>query len=97
MRHDKILKREDGTQFRISVLLFFPSYSLKSIEYRISVYFKEKSKRLWKGLIKDIPDYKYRLLTSEQRAEYDYQNKLRYVTEEEIQEASLELWNLLKP
>lgn len=39
----------------------------------------------------------YRRLSMDERREYDNNNNLRFVKKEEIYDAKIELWNLLKP
>ena len=97
MRHEKIVKREDGTQYKICVNAYLDSYRSESMQYRIDVYCKQKGKRKWLNVEKEIYDQEYRRLSLDKRREYDDNNNLRFVTKEEIYAAKIELWNLLKP
>ena len=97
MRHEKIVKREDGTQYQICVNAYLDSYRSESMQYRIDVYCKQKGKRKWLNVEKEIHDNEYRRLSLDKRREYDDNNNLRFVTKEEIYAAKIELWNLLKP
>ena len=97
MRHEKIVKREDGTQYQICVNAYLGSYRSESMQYRVDVYYKQKGKRKWMNVEKDIYDHEYRRLSMDKRREYDDNNNLRFVTKEEIYDARIELWNLLKP
>lgn len=97
MIYEKIVKREDGTQYKICVNAYLDSYSTGNIHYRVNVFYRQKNNRKWIDVEKDIYDYKYRDLSMDERVEYDNKNNLRYVTKYEIYDAKIELWNLLKP
>lgn len=97
MRHEKIVKRDDGTQYQISVNGYLDSYISESMKYRVHVYYKQKGKRKWMNVEKEISDREYRRLSMDKRRDYDNDNNLRFVTKEEIYAARIELWNLLKP
>lgn len=97
MTHEKIVKREDGTQYQICVTAILDSYRTESMIYRVVVNRRFKGKRKWLRLGKEIYDHEYRRLSMDERSEYDNKNNLRFVTKEEIYDAKIELWNLLKP
>ena len=65
--------------------------------WNVSVYYKKKGKRLWNNVDYDIPTWDFRKLSIEERSLYIEKNNLRYVTEDEIFETKMELWNKLKP
>ncbi len=97
MTHKKTIKRDNGLQYQICVNVYLDSYGNKGVEYRIDIYCRKKGKRNWLNVEKGIDSYKYRGLSMEERSEYDIKNNLRYLTQDEIHEAKLELWNKLKP
>ena len=97
MRHEKIVKRENGMQYQICVNSHIDSYMGGTINYRIDVFCKEKGKRKWLSLPDTFHDFQYRALSLEDRAKHKDNNNLRFVTKEEVYEAKIELWNLLKP
>lgn len=97
MRHEKIVKREDGTQYQICVTAYLDSYRTEAMQYNVFVFYRQKGKRKWMDIDKGIYDHVYRRLNIDERREYDNKNNLRFVTEQEIYDAKIELWNLLKP
>jgi len=97
MKHEKIVKREDGTQYQICIDIYLDSYRTESMQYRVDVYCRQKGKRKWSNVDREIYDHEYRRLSMDERREYDNKNNLRFVTEQEIYDAKIELWNLLKP
>jgi len=97
MRHEKIVKREDGTQYQICVNAYLDSYRNDAMKYRVDVFYKQKGKRKWLNVDKEIYDHEYSRLSMDERREYDNKNILRFVTKEEIYDAKIELWDLLKP
>lgn len=94
MRHEKIIKRENGDRILISVSLF--------VDYSGASYNLDRVSKCQKGKRNFIAfhssdDYQWRSLNREQREEYELEIYLRHVTEAEILEAKIELWNKLKP
>ena len=95
MNYDKILKREDGSRVKIDVRI---SDNLRygRLEYSTETSSCEKGKRTWiKTYNTDC--YKYRRLSMDERRIFEYDSQFNLVTEIELQEARLELWNKLKP
>lgn len=45
MRHEKIIKRENGIQHKISVTAFLDSYISESLKLTIEVCYREKGKK----------------------------------------------------
>lgn len=98
MRHEKIFKRADGTQFLLSVDFFISEYSENyGANYKINLSFKDKGKRKWNEVPMNMNEWKFRELSMDKRREYLERNILNYLTEDEIIEAKLELWDKLKP
>ena len=92
MKHEKILTIEDGTRYKILVSL---RIDFKPI-YNILVFSKEKRKRTWFNVV-DVYSYEsLRLSIAERVVAFD-KEVLKFVTEEEILSAKLELWELIKP
>jgi len=93
MNHEKIFKRENGTQYAIVVRMCLPVCCF-NIDYTVDVYFREKGKKKWLSL----PDSTmYYNIPFNERGTYIYKNQLNYVSKEEIFETKMEAWNLLKP
>jgi hypothetical protein len=97
MRHDKIIKREDGTQYKICVEITIDSYTRGVIRYDIHVLYRDKGKRKWHNIPDTIGDREYGRLSMDGRRIYNNDNHLRFITNKEILEVKLELWKLLKP
>ena len=97
MKHEKIVKRENGIQYLICVNFLISSYGRNETKYMVEIYYREKGKRNWLNIDRDIYDHDYRALSMEKREEYDNKNMLRFVSKDEIYDAKIELWNLLKP
>jgi len=97
MKHEKNIKRDDGTRYNIIVRAYTKSYGNDPIVYSVNVLFKEKGKRKWKVLPDTLHDFQFRKLDLVDRGEHKYKNMLRFVSEDEIHSAKLELWDLMKP
>ncbi len=97
MKHEKIFKRENGTQYKIMINLYINPYEGDKVEYRSLVITREKRKRNWQQLRSVYKASEYRNASMEERRELTYKNTLLYVTEEEIQEVKLELHEKIKP
>ena len=97
MEHEKIIKRENGTQYKICVNCYIDRYMGGNINYRIDVFCKDKGKRKWLSLPDTLYDFQYRSLSLEDREKHREQNILRFVTKNEIFCATNELWIKLKP
>ena len=97
MINETIIKREDGTSYKISVNTATYSYSGSKISYIVYLYYREKGKRKWLTVPDTLSDYEYRKLDMEARRKHKFENMLRFVSKEEIYEAKILLWELLKP
>lgn len=93
MKHEKIIKREDGSKVKL-IVNFFEYRDMP--EFIVSGYIcnprKHKFIELHNG-----DDYQYRALSIEDRKKYDYDKILKYATEQEIYDTKIELWEKLKP
>jgi hypothetical protein len=94
MRHEKIVKREDGVELKITASLFV---DFSGIKYCIeNVTIRHKGKRKWDNAIsKD--DYSYRRIPFAERPDYELNQYLKFVTMQELNDAKNELWQLIKP
>lgn len=93
MKHEKIIKREDGTSYLIDVSIRITSYDLL---WDISVCTREKGKKKWLSVV-DSNCYLYRSLSMGEREKYRLSRYLKHVTAEEIFAAKTELWEKLRP
>lgn len=96
MKTEKKFTRENGTQYLIQIS-FVPDSFRETFEYRVNVWTREKGKRNWNNIPQQLSEYDIRKMSWEEKKEYNYKNSLRFVSEEEIMEAKLELWNKLNP
>ncbi len=78
MNYEKILKREDGKQYLISVNCYMDSY--KGMRYRVLVSYREKGKRKWLPVPDTIHDHTFRALDMEARRTHTAGNILRFVS-----------------
>jgi hypothetical protein len=92
MRHEKIIKRDDGS--RVEIAINFWENSDKPV-YDVSLQVCDAGKRKFRRIETD--DYQYRALSMDDRKKYMLKIFLEYVSAEEIQQAKLELWYKLKP
>ena len=97
MEHEKIIKRENGTQYKITVNLIVDSFRRNANIWRFDVYFREKGKKNWNSLPNTLHDHNIRSLSLEDRDKQRIENAYRFVTEEEVLSAKLELWENIKP
>lgn len=95
MRHDKIIKRPDGSKVNISIHFWMESFSTKK-NYDVSISICEPKKRTF-HYVNDTDNYTWRKLSHEEKNAYEHEINIKYATPEEIQLAKEELWQLLKP
>ncbi len=93
MRHEKVIKREDGSRVKIDVD-FREDHS--DVTYGINVLTSSKGKRKFRETV-NSDDWDRRSLDMDKRPAHDMKIYLKHVTAEEIQSAKLELWEKLKP
>ena len=96
MRHEKILKRADGTKIRVKVNFWVESYGNTDPNYDVSIHYCSPKKRTWYGVV-DTNCVLYRRESRDGRNEIINQANLKYATPEEIHQAKLELWEKMKP
>jgi hypothetical protein len=90
-----IIKREDGTRYKIDVRSYYDNYS-NSMRYPFDVLKCLPKKRKFRNVV-NTDDWEYRCLTMDQRRVYEKELQLLYVTKEEIYAAKIDVWNSLKP
>lgn len=93
MTHEVILKRDNGS--RVKIIVTIPTFGGK-FEYSIDVLTCEKGKRTWK-VPYDEDGYKYRGMSTNDRALFRSKSILLSVSPEEIYRAKLQLWEKIKP
>jgi hypothetical protein len=93
-RLEKMIKREDGSRIKIIVEIFNVNYG--SLQYKSSVLHCDKGKRTWRGTF-NSDDYEYRGLSMDDRRKFEYESQLEFVSDQEILQAKIELWESLKP
>lgn len=87
MRHERILKRDDGSKVKITVDLGIDS---SNCWWSVRVETCDKGKRKWINTY-DGNDYRYRKLDLAARQEYRLQKQLEKVTLEEIRDTKFAL------
>lgn len=97
MRTEKVLKREDGTQYKIIADVYLKSYGTCKPNYSFEVETRGKGKRKWNGVYNFDGDYKWRSMNMEQRRKFCEKKYLTFVTYEEVNETYNELHLMLKP
>jgi hypothetical protein len=95
MRHEKIIKREDGSQVSIEVS-FTSDYFRRTFDYDVEVRTRENGKRKWVEVSYPYQQ-QWRAANLPTRAKMKMEEYLKHVTTEEIHQAKLELWEKLKP
>ncbi len=96
MKHEKIFKRKDGTEYKLMIFLISNPMTLEETGYDPVVFIKENGEWVC------CDDYGVTFLermtfTIKQRLKYDNLHALQYVTADEIHETSLELYEKIKP
>jgi hypothetical protein len=93
MNHEKLIINNDGDKVRI-IVHFFLNHNEPS--YSVSLSICKKGKRKF-NFLKYGDDYTYRSLSIEGRKEYVMNENLKIVPIEFINQAKMELYQLLKP
>lgn len=95
MKHEKIIKRDDGSRVRITVELVV-EWCRNEARWSFVVHSCDKGKRKWKTPV-NHDDYSWRKLGMEERREEDHRRSLQLASPQEVEEAMLELWQKIKP
>jgi hypothetical protein len=96
MIHEKIIKRENGTQYRIDVNVYFSSYQ-GGLVYDVELHTRAKGKKKWENTPNGIDDYKMRQLSMSDRRAARIATFTSYVCIDEINQAKIEAWEKMKP
>lgn len=91
MRHERILKRDDGNKVKITASLRIDH---RDTTWLIDVETCEPRKRTWVDVV-DHDSYEYRRLNMKDREEYEYQQQLLHVTKQEIHDTKVELIKMI--
>ena len=99
MIHEEIIKRDDGTQYKITVKISLPFGQNASFYHRIET--RGKGKRKWESLPEPNFVRNTQGMTHAEKVkmmdDFKRENELKYVTKEEIYTAKLSLWEQMKP
>lgn len=93
MKEELILKRTDGTQYKIDVTL---AIDFRKTYWTVELWKKEPGKRTWHN-VHNSDDYRWRRLDSKGRKKAIDELHLQHVSKNELLEAKLKLYNKLKP
>ena len=93
MNHDKIFKRKDGSQVKISVWLYV--HENKS-NWGYLIFLREANSDRWLDPFSDR-DYLTRIMTPKFKDGLKMDTFDNYVSADEIRQAKLELWQKIKP
>lgn len=96
MTHEKIIKREDGTQYKITCVLDIDPYIYGNI-WDIYAAFRGKRKRKWLDIPSSVSNHEFKCMSYLEKKAQRMSDILKVVTPEEIHEAKLELWEKMKP
>lgn len=95
MKTELILKRDDGKQ--VQIIASCSCGTFEKPRYTIEVYYRHPPKRKWTPVF-DSNSFEYRRESfPEGRYAYESKKQLLHVSEDEIQNAKLKLWESLKP
>lgn len=95
MSAEKIFKREDGSQVKISAGFRIGGIDNKPI-WTVSVNVRAKGKKNWLGVYSH-DSWEFRSLSGAERQKFVLDSKLKHCTLEEIHEVKMQFWNSLKP
>lgn len=95
MDHEKIFKREDGKQVKVSLWLTIGNIVNPVPKYHWHVWIRGKGKKNWKSPVLDT--YTYGRLSFDEKDARNKELYLQHATIEEVQETALELWEKIKP
>lgn len=95
MKHEKIIKRDDGSRIRITVTLSI-DWHRDEPTWGFIVHKCDKGKRTWITPV-DHDEYRWRRLGVEARRAEDHRRSLTLASEGEVESAMTELWQKIKP
>lgn len=95
MKHEKIIRRSDGSRIRIKVELTI-EWNNSEPRWSFITHKCEKGKRTWRTHV-DTDCYQWRRLSREDREKENERRSLILATREEVNEVMIELWEAVKP
>ena len=96
MRHEKIIKNEDGSRVKITVSMSTDSRHMSGADYTISVETCEPKKRTFKSVV-DGNSYSYRGLSMDERRKFCLDKNIEIAGKDAINKAMIECWEKAKP
>ena len=96
MKHEKIIKRADGSRVRITVELRVEWLGVDPVRWSFATHRCAKGKRTWVTFV-NHDDYSWRKLSDKERSEEDERRSLLLATKPEVESVMLELWEKVKP
>jgi hypothetical protein len=94
---ERVLKRQDGTQYKIMVSLTITGYDSKSYSWKFQVFYRNKGKKNWLTIPYDLPEYRLRQLSLKEQRDYINNNYFNFVSKEEVIEVMNQYLETLKP
>lgn len=95
MRHEKIIKRKDGTRVSIDITGSV-DFMRNDASWRFTIATCAKGKRTWVPVV-DTQDYNFRRLSSGEKVQFKINESLKVVSRDEIETAMLECWEKMRP
>ena len=96
VRHEKHYRRPDGFRVKIVASLYAKASEPDVFVYSHYVMTCKKASRDWRPVFDDMAD-EYRQLSDDAKRYYISSRELLVLSRSEIQQAKLELWEMLKP
>lgn len=97
MKHEKIIKRDNGDRVKISVTFTTTNYSEQQYKWGCEVEVAPNRKRKFENVV-NTDDWDYRRQSfPDGRNAWAARKHLEYATADEIHQVKLELWEMLKP
>ena len=96
MKHEKIIRKDDGSRVKIVVSVSTDIWRGSDVDYTISVEICEPKKRTFKAVV-DCNTYAYRGLSLEDRRQYCLEKNIEFAGKDAINQAMVECWEKGKP
>jgi|SRR5882757_4041089 len=98
---ERIFNRENNIQVKLRVWFknIHPTYSYRGIVpgYDFDIEIREKGKKKWTDPV-DTDSWAYRQKSfPEERKQYEIEQKMKFVSPEELYQAFIDLWESIKP
>lgn len=94
MKIEHLMKKDNGLEVKLIVRLITDPYSSR-FKWTLEGFYRIKPKRKFESVVHK--GYYYRSLNPEERTKLHYKALLEYVTEEDIYNAKMVLWESIKP